>query len=375
MGETSNKNLSDEETEAKMYHQAKIDCVIIETLKKIPDGIAVYPLQEIIKKYHPELELPKNSRNLLKKRLMYLRAFGEETGLFEISANLEYEEKNKGKSILFRYSNIMNDAKIKLMLRSFRAVKGTPLEKKINGRIFHEKTGRRKLVHSSRSFFSDLTSDEFIRSFDNETPPEIRNPAMFRNMEVIQSAISHNKMLEIVYVDYNIEKKLCSRKNKNGEDYKYTVYPLRMVVSLGRYYLYCRHRAFTNLSCMRIDRIISCEESKKSCDWIVADKQILLSGTGNEPHFAQRLYMFTGKAERITFLTDEKHLNDVFDWFGKDIDLKKTEDNMIKVTVRADKNAMLCWAMQYSRYVKVIDPPGLVETIKKTLEEALEHYT
>ena len=68
-------------------------------------------------------------------------------------------------------------------------------------------------------------------------------------------------------------------------------------------------------------------------------------------------------------------LNDVFDWFGSDVKLKKTEDNMVKVTVRADKNAMLCWAMQYSRFVKVIDPPELVETIKKTLEEALKKYS
>ena len=124
---------------------------------------------------------------------------------------------------------------------------------------------------------------------------------------------------------------------------------------------------------MRIDRMITCAKTSEDCQWKEEDRDVLLQGIG-EPHFAQRLYMFTGRAERITFLTDEKHLNDVFDWFGSDVELKKTDDNRIRVTVKADKNAMLYWDMQYSRYVKVIDPPELVENIKQALAEALDQY-
>ena len=84
--------------------------------------------------------------------------------------------------------------------------------------------------------------------------------------------------------------------------------------------------------------------------------------------------MFKGKSSSITFLTDEKHLNDVFDWFGKNITLTKQNDNTIEVIVRADQNAMIYWALQYCRYVTVTSPPELVERIKKTLREASEKY-
>jgi len=83
--------------------------------------------------------------------------------------------------------------------------------------------------------------------------------------------------------------------------------------------------------------------------------------------------MFTGKASLITFLTDENHLNDVFDWFGEKVTMTKQGDN-IEVKVYADQNAMLYWALQYCRYVTVTSPPELVERIKKTLGEVSERY-
>ena len=349
---------------------ALLDCIIIELLKKYPQGLCPNEIREIIKEY-PELG-GKDYRTRIGTRLDYLTAFGQRSGLFEIRSKLENKQGQEGKKEVFQYFNKMSDAEIQLMIRSYRSIKGKPAETISKNKI----TGKKKLIrHSkSRNFFADLTTQKFISSFDNEDPPEIHNPEMINNIKTIHEAITDSKVLAIRYGDYDINRQLCPRKNKAGKDMVYNVYPIKMVVSLGRYYLYCRHKYYGNLSCMRVDRIITCAKTSEDCPWHYEDKDVLLSGIG-EPHFAQRLYMFTGKAERITFLTDEKHLNDVFDWFGSDVELKKTEDNMIRATVRADKNAMLCWAMQYSRFVKVIDPPELVETIKKTLEEALKKYS
>ena len=189
------------------------------------------------------------------------------------------------------------------------------------------------------------------------------------NIQTIDSAISNGKMLDVVYGDYNIDKALAPRRKD-----KYTVCPIKMVLSLGRLYLYCRHEHHDNLSCLRVDRIISCTESEKEFNRSKEEIQLLVSRV-SEPHFAQRLYMFTGKAQKITFLTDEKHLNDVFDWFGKDVELKKTADGKISVTVKADKNAMIFWAMQYCKYVTVTDPLEVADEIRQTMEKALERYS
>ena len=346
---------------------ALLDSIIIELLKKNPDGLSRNKINDKLKEYS-ELE-KKSYRTRINTRLEYLSAFGHISGLFEIRSKLEDESDTEGKTEVFQYFNKMSDAEIQLMLRSYRSIKGKPAEKDAKDKT----TGKKRLSRPSKEFFENLTTKEFIRSFDNEAPHELSNPGMIKNIREIKSAIDEKKVLAVRYGDYDINRQLCPRRNKKGEVMVYKVYLIKMVVSLGRYYLYCRHKQYGNLSCMRIDRIITCVKTAEDCQWKEEDRDALLNGIG-EPHFAQRLYMFTGKAERITFLTDEKHLNDVFDWFGSDVELKKTEDNRIKVTVRADRNAMLCWVMQYSRYVRVIDPPELVETIKQTLEEALNKY-
>ena len=350
---------------------AALDSIIIELLKRYPQGLCPNEIREKVKEY-PELG-GKDYRTRIGTRLEYLAAFGRRSGLFEIRSKLEDKPSQEGKKEVFQYFNKMSDAEIQLMLRSYRTIKGKPAEKLSKDK----NTGKKTLIRRSRDFFADLTTKKFIRSFDNEEPPEMHNPEMINNIKTIQSAISDSKVLAIRYGDYDINRQLCPRKNKAGKDMVYTVYPIKMVVSLGRYYLYCRHKYYGNLSCMRVDRIITCAKTSEDCPWHDEDKDVLLSGIG-EPHFAQRLYMFTGKAYKITFLTDEKHLNDVTDDLFKRLTVllihaeqksRKHDDH------HADRGpAVLCWAMQYSRFVRVTDPPELVETIKKTLEEASLKY-
>ena len=184
--------------------------------------------------------------------------------------------------------------------------------------------------------YSPVDKGENINFLDNEYPPDLYNKRMNINIRTIDSAISNEKMLNVVYGDYHINKSLVPRR-----DDKYTVYPIKMILSMGRLYLYCRHEHHDNLSCMRVDRIISCTECEKGFNRAKEETRLLVSRV-SEPHFAQRLYMFTGKAQKITFLTDEKHLNDVFDWFGKSVELKETDEGKISVTVMGNAVLPIC---------------------------------
>ena len=369
---------------------AKIDHLIIEYLKEAGEkGLCKNELDTKLKK-DMHFSSESNMRTRIDSRIQYLMEFGKQTGLFEIrdsdddainddNDDDENYNKEKGKRKPFYYMSKMSNAEIQLMLRSFRAVKGKPVDEWSNRFARDPETGHYKVVRNSRRFFADLTTEGFIRSFDKEEPDDLRNKKMTENMKIIMSAVNNKNALAVRYGDYNVKKELCPRKDKNGKD-TFIIYPIKMVVSLGRYYLYCQYKERPPktedederiLYSLRVDRIISCKELDEKYE-INEDVKKIFKGVG-EPHFAQRLYMFTGSASRITFLTDEKHLNDVFDWFGN-VRLRKQSDNTIEVTVHADKNAMLYWALQYCRYVKVTSPPELVDRIKKTLSEASERY-
>lgn len=85
-------------------------------------------------------------------------------------------------------------------------------------------------------------------------------------------------------------------------------------------------------------------------------------------------YMFTDETERITFICDECVIDQVIDWFGKNIQVTLGGDKRYEVTVYASPDAMTYWAMQYLNYVEIKTPLSLRERIKNNLQKAEEKY-
>ena len=86
-------------------------------------------------------------------------------------------------------------------------------------------------------------------------------------------------------------------------------------------------------------------------------------------------YMYTDEPERIEFSTEPWMVDQIIDWFGKDIAVRKTDnENQIIVSLWASPNAMEHWALQYLNYVEVISPAHLRTRIKSSIEEAMKKY-
>lgn len=70
--------------------------------------------------------------------------------------------------------------------------------------------------------------------------------------------------------------------------------------------------------------------------------------------------MLSGEAIPVTFRFEKHILNDVMDWFGS-IRLFNEQEDTIDAQVTVNREAMICWAMQYGRYVEVLGPGDLRE--------------
>ena len=82
-------------------------------------------------------------------------------------------------------------------------------------------------------------------------------------------------------------------------------------------------------------------------------------------------YMFSDAPEIIEMLAKDFIIDQVIDWFGKDIKITKTENKEIyKITLKSSPTAMLFWAMQYTDECEVIKPLSLREKIKETIKKA-----
>lgn len=86
-------------------------------------------------------------------------------------------------------------------------------------------------------------------------------------------------------------------------------------------------------------------------------------------------YMYTDEPERIEFTADAGIVDQIIDWFGKDITIQAAGDpEQVIVSLYASPYAMKHWALQYLDYVEVLSPAYLRERIRECLSKAREKY-
>ena len=84
--------------------------------------------------------------------------------------------------------------------------------------------------------------------------------------------------------------------------------------------------------------------------------------------------MFSGESVPVTFRMSKMILNDVIDWFGTDITFTDETEDEVTARVTVNWDAMHYWALQYCRFVKVLTPTNLADTIKDDLQKTLLKY-
>lgn len=83
--------------------------------------------------------------------------------------------------------------------------------------------------------------------------------------------------------------------------------------------------------------------------------------------------MFSGEAIPVTFRFEKHILNDVMDWFSE-ISFSNENENTIDAEVTVNREAMLCWAIQYGRYAEVLGPSNLREEVGQAFQSSAEKY-
>ena len=226
----------------------------------------------------------------------------------------------------------------------------------------HSKDLIEKLCRQSNQYFRPRVKNIYSVNDWNKTD----NMQVFLNIECIDEAIENGKQIKFVYNKYGADKKLHKTSNPR-------VSPYQLILHNQRYYLMARHERFEQMHFYRLDRITNME--------IVEDKPLtnIRSVAGYEGGIDYKKissglpYMFADKLEYVEFLTDESVLDQVVDWFGKDI---KIEDigGRYKISLLASPTAMEYWALQYVKSVEVIAPKSLRERIKETLDSGVKRY-
>ncbi len=196
---------------------------------------------------------------------------------------------------------------------------------------------------------------------------KIENPALFYNIELIDTAIEQKCRICYDYNKIGIDKKL------HKSSYQ-VVTPYQMLLHNQRYYMMAYSEYWGNMVFHRLDRITNMRLTEGKATPLSAVPGYE-NGLDYKKLASSMPYMYSDEPERITFLADAGIVDQIVDWFGNDIRFAKCPDEgKVEATVTASPNAMVHWATQYAGYVTVTSPQTLVDQIKNRLRKAGEKY-
>ena len=322
-----------------------------------PKKLALLRIWQILQK-HSDYEHPLTQEDIIK----YL----------EKDYGIEIERKAVGKNIAdlrdagidigsrragsYIDSREFEDSELKLL------IDGVLQSKHITAK--HSKDLIEKLCGLSNKYFRSHVKNVYSVNDWSKT----ENQALFYNIEVVDEAIATGKQIQYDYNKYGVDAKLHKSSFQR-------VSPYQLILHNQRYYLMGYSDYWGNMTFHRMDRISNMRIYDKSATPITS-----VNGYENGLDFKQIAstmpYMYTDTPERIEFIADEWIVDQIVDWFGKDIRMSVLPDNdkKVKVELVASPNAMEHWALQYLNYVEVIKPESLRERIKTALEKARGVY-
>lgn len=228
----------------------------------------------------------------------------------------------------------------------------------------HSKDLIEKLCGLSNKYFRSHVKNVYSVNDWSKT----ENQALFYNIDVVDEAIATGKQVQYDYNKYGVDAKLHKSSFQR-------VSPYQLILHNQRYYLMGYSDYWGNMTFHRLDRI-----SNMRLYDIPATPITSVKGYENGIDFKQIAstmpYMYTDTPERIEFIAEDWIVDQIVDWFGRDIRMSKLpdDDKRVKVELVASPNAMEHWALQYLNYVEVIKPESLRLKVKESLIEALKKY-
>lgn len=260
----------------------------------------------------------------------------------------------------FYYEHEFDDGELRLLIDGLLFSKHIPY------------TQRKQLIEK----LEGLSNERFrshVKHICSMPADVLDNKQLFYTIEQLDDAISRGKQVEFTYCSYGTDKKLHPNLNRIGKPRRLLINPYQMAATNGRYYLICNMNRHDDVGHYRVDRITDI----RVLDTPVKPKsQVrgLEHGFDLPKHMAEHLYMYPGESIRVLFRAKKYVLNDIMDWFGKDVTLTNETDETVDVSVIVNRTAMEMWAMQYALHVEVLEPEELREKMKENIGKAEKMY-
>ena len=320
-----------------------------------PKKLALIRILQVLEKHsdseHPIkhdkiVELLKNEYGLVVER----KAIGRNISLLN-EAGFEIETTKKGSYLAER---TFEDSELRLL------IDGVLSSGYITAK--HSKDLIEKLCSQSNRYFRPRVKNIYSVNDWNKTD----NISVFYTIEIVDEAIECGRQVRFEYNKYGADKQMHRTSRQ-------IVSPYQMILHNQRYYLMGYSERWKEMRYYRMDRITNIQPSDEPQTPLRSIKGFE-SGIDYK-RFSQGMpYMFADELQTVEFIADGWVIDQIVDWFGKEIHIEERADERFLVRVKASINAMEYWSMQYMNAVEILSPLELRERIKKNVQTANEKY-
>lgn len=176
-------------------------------------------------------------------------------------------------------------------------------------------------------------------------------------LEAIQNAHS----VSFHYFDWTIQKEKKYRKKES-----YHMVPYAVVLEDGKYYCVMWNDKYQKFNNFRIDKMDHLQVSNEVVDTV---------NFNLKDYLQTNFQMFSGKGETITVTFDLKMVNQVFDEFGRDIFITKTDDKTFTAAIHsAITPTLTSWLLMFHDQLHVESPKELIDQMKKIAKDVNRSY-
>ena len=311
---------------------------LLRLLERDSDENNILTMPQIISKLKASGASPSTDRRTVYSLIQTLLDFG-----YDIST---YAENKKG---YFLRTRAFEDCEIRFLIDSVATSKSIPNNQR-KGLIA-------KLARLSGKNFKCAFTD--IQFFSENFA---QNPDLFLNIELVDEAISTRRQIKFSSCIYGIDKKL----HPKNEGKLYVVNPYKMVVQNQKYYLICNYDGFDDLAHIRLDRMTNVS--------IVLDSIAKPLKLDLSDYITEHPYMYSGKSVTATLRINRDIIGDILDTFGRHVFLSCKEGETAEVTIKANRQALCYWVVQYGTECEVLSPDDLRTDVAKMVKTIADKY-
>ncbi len=192
------------------------------------------------------------------------------------------------------------------------------------------------------------------------------NKQIFYNVEILDEAISNGKKVTFDYNKFKDDKKLHKTNS-------HTVSPFYTFLSHQNYYLMGASDRFNGIGFFRIDKITNLAQTEENSRK-VTEFEGYRNGIDIEKLSSSFPYMYSDKTQMIEIICVQEVIDDVINWFGKKIKIKKLDSGEYQISLIASVQAIEYWLMQYGKNARVISPQSLVDKMKENIDIMCKNY-